>query len=71
MREARANPNTKWIILGVHRAFYSSDKDGYSPMRALTVLQDLVNKYKIDIVQTGHEHCYERTWPTYKGKAIK
>jgi hypothetical protein len=38
MREARANPNTKWIILGVHRAFYSSDKDGYSPMRALTVL---------------------------------
>jgi hypothetical protein len=31
----------------------------------------LVNQYKIDIVQTGHLHCYERTWPTYKGHAIK
>jgi len=25
----------------------------------------------VDIVQTGHLHDYERTWPTYKGKAMK
>ncbi len=33
-------------------------------------LEELVYKYKVDIVQTGHLHCYERTWPTYKGKAL-
>jgi hypothetical protein len=27
-------------------------------------------KYKVDIVQVGHLHNYERTWPTYKGKAV-
>ena len=25
----------------------------------------------MDIVQTGHVHDYERTYPTYKGKAMK
>jgi len=30
-----------------------------------------MNKYDVDIVQNGHLHCYERTWPVYKGKAFK
>jgi UDP-2,3-diacylglucosamine pyrophosphatase LpxH len=34
-------------------------------------LEDLMNKYDVDIVQTGHLHDYERSWPTYKGKALK
>jgi hypothetical protein len=34
-------------------------------------LEDLMNKYKVDIIQTGHLHDYERSWPTYKGKAMK
>jgi predicted phosphodiesterase len=72
MRRAHENPNTKWIILGVHRAFYSSDKTEYAEITHLTAaLEELVNKYKVDIVQTGHLHSYERSWPTYKGKAQK
>ena len=30
-----------------------------------------MNKHKVDIVQTGHVHDYERSWPTYKGKGMK
>ena len=30
-----------------------------------------MNKHKVDIVQTGHVHDYQRSWPTYKGKAVK
>lgn len=72
LRLAHENPNTKWIILGVHRAFYCSDKCEYSEITPLAAqLEELVHKYKVDIVQTGHLHCYERTWPTYKGKALK
>ena len=64
--KARANPNTKWIILGVHRPFYSSSMRQHNPTSLAVGLEDLINKYKVDIVQTGHEHSYERTWPVYK-----
>jgi acid phosphatase type 7 len=56
----------------VHRAFYSSLEVEYSNVTSLAYhLEDLVNKYKVDIVQTGHLHDYERSWPTFKGKAHK
>lgn len=69
---ARSNPNIQWIILGVHRAFYSSSTFEHANVTNLaSQLEDLVNKHKVDIVQTGHVHDYERSWPTYKGKAMK
>lgn len=27
-------------------------------------------KYEVDIVQVGHLHNYERTYPTFKGKPV-
>lgn len=33
-------------------------------------LEELTLKYKVDIIQTGHMHCYERTWPVLNGKAL-
>lgn len=33
-------------------------------------LEQLVNKYKIDVVQTGHLHDYERTYPTFNGNPV-
>ena len=51
LRKARRNENTKWIILGVHRAFYSSDQCEYSAVTPLAhALEELVNEYKVDIV---------------------
>ena len=71
LQKARANPNTKWLIVGVHRAFYSSNQDQFHNVTNLCLhLEDLLNKYKVDLVQVGHLHNYERTWPTYKGKAV-
>lgn len=72
LSKARDNPSIKWIVLAVHRAFYSSNLDQYANVTRLCLhLEDLVNKYKVDVVQVGHLHNYERTWPTYKGKAVK
>ena len=72
LKEARSNPNIQWIILGVHRFFYSSNTFEHANMTNLALkLEDLVNKYKVDIVQTGHVHDYERSWPSFKGKAMK
>ena len=72
MKKARENGNTEWIILGVHRPFYSADSREFQPVTELTKnLEELINEYKVDIVQNGHQHCYERSWPVYKGKAEK
>ena len=30
-----------------------------------------MRKYKVDIVQNGHIHSYQRTWPVYRGKVNK
>ena len=58
--------------MGGHRAFYCSDKTEYSPITPLTEhLEDLINEYKVDVVQNGHLHAYERTWPVFNGKAQK
>ena len=71
LRMARSNPNIQWIVVGAHRTFYSSNLDGYNQQRELAVhLEDLMYKYKVDIVQNGHLHNYERTYPIYKGKAV-
>jgi hypothetical protein len=72
LKKARNNPNIQWIFLGVHRAFYSSLSMEFANITNLAYqLEDLVNKYDVDIVHTGHLHDYERTWPTFKGKAMK
>lgn len=62
----------KWIVVGVHRPFYSSNQDQYHNVTNLCLhLEDLMYKHKVDVVQVGHLHNYERTWPIYKGKAVK
>lgn len=71
LKNARNNPSIEWIVVGVHRTFYSSNQEGYSPERELNKhLEDMMYRYKVDIVQTGHLHNYERTYPVHKGKAL-
>lgn len=71
LRAASTNNYTQWTMVAAHRPFYSSDKNSYSDSRPLAkALEDLLNEYKVDIVQTGHEHSYERMWPVYKGSAL-
>lgn len=64
LRKARENENTKWILMGCHRPMYSSSSRQHDPTSLRTALEGLVEKYKVDIFQTGHEHSYERIYPT-------
>jgi predicted phosphodiesterase len=67
-----------WKIVCHHHPPYSSDENDYGNLwktnqstrgdlraRELTTLYD---RYKVDIVWTGHIHTYERTWPMRNGK---
>lgn len=72
LEKAADNPKIKWIIVGAHRPFYAVSSKDYNEKTGMAKeLTDLVQKYGVDIIQTGHMHCYERTWPVLKGKALK
>lgn len=62
-----------WIILMGHRPFYcsvSSDRDSCIVAASYfkKCLEDLLNRYKVDLVITAHVHSYQRIYPVYKGE---
>jgi len=70
-RAVQNRRNVPWIIFNGHRPLYSSDAaqyDSHRPgCRLLTALEPLLVKYNVDIVMTGHMHCYERSYPVNNG----
>jgi len=71
---ASRDPLIDWIILAGHRPLYSSDEDRYDAHRPgcpfLQALEPLIKTYSVDLVLTGHEHCYERTMPVMNGTVV-
>lgn len=68
---ARRNKDIRWIIVGGHRPFYSTDTCELSShipgCQALTELEPLFARYAVDMVIVGHVHSYERTMPVFQG----
>jgi hypothetical protein len=57
-----ASTNATWIFVYYHRPMYSSGSHG--PERSVyRAWGDLFDKYHVDMVFNGHDHCYERTLP--------
>lgn len=66
-----------WIILFGHRPMYCSnnDHDDCTKVNCLTrvglplihsyAMEELLDKYGVDLAIWAHEHCYERLWPMY------
>jgi acid phosphatase type 7 len=52
---------TPWIIVSYHQPAYSSLQQRYPGNRILRNLEPLMVKYKVALVISGHDHCYERT----------
>ena len=49
----------KWIIVTFHHPIYSGTRDrDYKELR--TLMKPLFDKYKVDLVLTGHDHTYTR-----------
>eukprot|EP01090_Pellita_catalonica_P021262 TRINITY_DN7911_c0_g1_i3.p1 TRINITY_DN7911_c0_g1~~TRINITY_DN7911_c0_g1_i3.p1 ORF type:complete len:345 (-),score=26.78 TRINITY_DN7911_c0_g1_i3:13-1047(-) len=60
---------TPWVILFWHTPWYCSNTVHYQEGDAMmTGFEDLLHKYKVDLVINGHVHAYERAHPVYKGK---
>lgn len=75
---ARANAQRSlrpWIIVVGHRPIYTSNAAKADvPSEYATYLQasfeELFHKYGVDLYVAGHEHSYERIYPTYRNKVM-
>ncbi len=64
LQNANDNPLIDWIIVNFHRPPYSSGNHG-SQLDVRDAWCSIFEKYNIDMVFSGHEHNYERTFPIH------
>ena len=63
--------STPWLILVGHRPMYSSLKiylDHIVSVHIRESLEELLHRYRVDVMLAGHDHSYERTCPVYRGR---
>ena len=65
---AQASPKIKWIVVFFHHPPYTmGSKNSDSDPELLNVrnrlVKDVLEKYRVDLVLTGHSHTYERSRP--------
>lgn len=74
IQEAIANtPNAKWRVVSFHQDVYGSgephsNSDGADLRNEITPMLD---KYDIDVVLTGHDHSYTRSYQMDGGQPLK
>ncbi|KAE9276645.1 hypothetical protein PR003_g29007 [Phytophthora rubi] len=67
--------NVPWIIVGLHRPLYdiygcpNGVPEGQNAF-IQAAFEDLLIKYKVDVVLTGHQHYYERQTPIRNSTAV-
>ena len=64
-----ANNSNKWTIVSFHHPFYSAgrDRDDDDTRNAFLPLFD---KYNVDLVLTGHDHAYSRSYKLKNGEIV-
>ncbi len=62
-----AYPDARWRVVMLHHGAYSSCKDEFTNKLCAGSLKDVFDKYDIDLVLSGHNHFYSRTYPVYDG----
>lgn len=67
LTKARKNENIKWTIASLHRPLYSSwDRN----VKIREMVEPVFLKHQVDVVFTGHVHCYERTTQIIDNQAV-
>jgi hypothetical protein len=64
--------NKRWKVVYLHRPLYCSMPDDYhcisSSKWMRNLLEEILQKNKVDLVLAGHVHAYERLFPIYNNE---
>ena len=64
LRDGRRDPSVDWIVVQMHQCPCSSSRTGNGSDAALRAAwQPLFDRYQVDLVLSGHDHDYERSFP--------
>jgi alkaline phosphatase D len=64
LEEARRNPFIDWIVVQMHQCIASSSEGNGSDLGIRAEWAPLFDEYQVDLVVNGHDHDYERSFPT-------
>jgi hypothetical protein len=71
------NSYKKWKVVYLHRPLYCSmpptmgDNCNGSAKNMRDLIEEIINKNKVDLVLSGHVHSYERLYPIYNKQIDK
>lgn len=63
LRTAFQDPNVDWIIVSIHDWVYRSSSTNPHNDDLAEVYHPLFDQYDVDLVLSGHDHKYHRTYP--------
>lgn len=66
-RAINSYPDAQWRVILLHHGAYSSCADEFTNKLCAGTLKSTFDKFDIDLVLSGHNHFYSRTYPIYNG----
>jgi Purple acid Phosphatase, N-terminal domain/Calcineurin-like phosphoesterase len=64
LEQARRDPFIDWIVVQMHQCIASSSEGNGSDLGIRAEWAPLFDEYQVDLVVNGHDHDYERSFPT-------
>lgn len=61
-------PDATWRVVMLHHGAYSAGADEFTNKICTAMIKNCFDKYDIDLVLSGHNHFYSRTYPLYDGQ---
>jgi Calcineurin-like phosphoesterase len=71
LEKTSKNPDIDWIVVHQHKPFYSTHVNRGNSEQLRDTFLPLYEKYGVDLVISGHNQYYERTYPILYNKEIE
>lgn len=63
-----AYPDATWRVVMLHHGTYSAGADEFTNKICTSMIKNYFDTYDIDLILSGHNHFYSRTYPIFDGE---